>query len=211
MAQADQRVLLIDADMRKPKQHEIFDITPSSGLSAILAERRPASEVIQKTASESLDLLPCGTIPPNPVELLNNGYFAEFLLEMQEIYDKIIIDAPPIMPVADARVIAAQTDATILVLRAERSTRRLSVAARDELWRVRAPRIGVVVNAVPERKQSSYTAGYGYGYGNYGYSAGNYGDVAYTGVAEHSPKKSRALPATPLETETLEPADTEGY
>lgn len=209
MAQADQRVLLIDADMRKPKQHEIFEVTASSGLSAVLAERRPASELILATEFGSLDLLPCGAVPPNPVELLNNGYFAEFLLEMQEIYDKIIIDAPPVLPVADARVISAQTDATILVLRAERSTRRISLAARDELWRVRAPRIGVVVNAVPARKQSDYVAGYGYGYGNYGYSAGSYGDVAYGKTIDQSPKKSRALPtASPLD-EALEPADIE--
>jgi len=199
MAQADQRVLLIDADMRKPKQHEIFEVEAEHGLSSVLTERRPAAEVIQKTEVDSLDLLPCGFRPPNPVELLNNGFFGELLNSLSESYDKIIIDAPPVMPVADARVIAAQTDATLLVLRADHSTRRLSVAARDELWRVRAQRIGVVVNAVPGRKQTNYSAGadYGYGYGNYGYSSGNYGDIAY-GEAEEplgngKLKKSRAL------------------
>ncbi|HJQ81667.1 MAG TPA: hypothetical protein VJ828_17015, partial [Lacipirellulaceae bacterium] len=83
-------------------------------------------------------------------------------------YDRIVIDSPPVMPVADARVIAALGDATILVLRAERSTRRMSLAARNELWRVRATRIGVVVNGVPIRKQGHYGSGYGYGYGEYG-------------------------------------------
>ncbi len=201
MAQADQRVLLIDADMRKPKQHEIFKATTELGLSSALGERRPVEECIQHTEVETLDIMPCGSRPSNPVELLNNGYFGELLEQLQEIYDKVIIDAPPVMPVADARVIAAQTDATVLVLRADRSTRRLSLAARDELWRVRAQRLGIVVNAVPARKQASYASGYGYGYGNYGYSSGNYGDIAY---GEEEPplengrrKKSRAL-ATPV-------------
>jgi len=81
------------------------------------------------------------------------------LEKLRERYDRIIIDAPPVMPLADARVIAALADATLLVLRADKSTRRISLAARNELWRVRATRIGVVVNGVPMR-----THGYGYGY-----------------------------------------------
>ncbi|QDS96944.1 polysaccharide biosynthesis tyrosine autokinase [Adhaeretor mobilis] len=215
MAQADQRVLLIDADMRKPKQHEVFEIQVEHGLSSVLAERRPADEVIQRTEVDTLDLLPCGSRPTNPVELLNNGYFSELLHELQQKYDKIVIDSPPVMPVADARVISAQTDATILVLRADCSTRRMSVAARDELWRVRAQRIGIVVNAVPGRKQANYSQGYGYGYGNYGHSSGTYGDLAY---GEPEPpvdisrrKKSRArsqqLPSPEATSEAMEPLD----
>ena len=98
---------------------------------------------------DGLDILPCGPCPNNPVELLNNGFFADMLNKLREKYDRIIIDSPPVMPVADARVIAALGDATLLVLRAERSTRRIAIAARNELWRVRATRIGVVVNGVP--------------------------------------------------------------
>ena len=138
----------------------------------MLAERQPAEDFIVPVDSSTLELLPCGSCPSNPVELLNNGFFAEFLEELKSKYDKIVIDAPPVMPVADARVIAAQTEATILVLRADRSTRRLSLAARDELWRVRAQRLGIVVNAVPGRKQADYASGYGYGYGSYGYASG---------------------------------------
>lgn len=212
MAQADQRVLLIDADMRKPRQHEIFGYEPERGLSAVLAERRPAGEVILSTEIDTLDLLPCGSRPSNPVELLNNGFFAEFLSELSESYDKIIIDSPPVMPVADARVIAAQTDATVLVLRADRSTRRLSIAARDELWRVRAQRLGVVINAVPGRKQANYSAAYGYGYGSYGYSSGSYGDVAYGEVegplSSRKRKKSRAIAAPPPSVEPIEATDS---
>ena len=209
MAQADQRVLLIGADMRKPKQQEIFGLEVERGLSSILAERQLDVELIHKTDVDSLDLLPCGSPPMNPVELLNNGYFGELLVELQKTYDKIIIDAPPVMPVADARVIAAQSDATILVLRADRSTRRISLAARDELWRVRAQRIGVVVNGVPERKRSNYSS---YGYGSYGYSSGKYYESTYGESGEPlkngKRQKSRAITSQPPSTEELETVDS---
>jgi Mrp family chromosome partitioning ATPase len=140
---------------------------------------------------DGLDLLPCGPLPANPVELLNNGFFAEVLDKLRERYDRIIIDSPPVMPVADARVIAALGDATILVLRAERSTRRISLAARNELWRVRATRIGVVVNGVPVRKQGHYGSGYGSGYGEYGYLSYGYGDEE--SAEDGRPSKRKAM------------------
>ncbi len=191
MAQADQKVLLIDADMRKPTQHLIFEVTPTIGLASILADRRPAASAIVPSGVPSLDLLPCGPLPSNPVELLNNGFFAELLEELKLQYDKIVIDSPPVMPVADARVIAAVSDSTLLVLRAERSARRLSLGARNELWRVRAKRLGVVVNGVPLRKQQSYGYGYGYGYGQYGDGP----DDDAKALPSSRRKKSRALPA----------------
>jgi capsular exopolysaccharide synthesis family protein len=197
MAQADQRVLLIDADLRKPKQHVVFEVAPTVGLGSVLTDRRPVEEAIISNVVESLDLLPCGPIPSNPVELLNNGFFKELLEKLRDRYDRIVIDSPPVMPVADARVIAALGEATLLVLRAERSTRRLAQAARNELWRVRATRIGVVVNGIPQRRRASYGGGYGYGYGygDYGYMEYGYGeeDVEERRLA----KKQKALLAKP--------------
>ena len=178
LSQADQRVLLIDADLRKPTQHLIFEVPATRGLGSVLTDRRPVEEAIVPGVLDSLDVLPCGPLPANPVELLNNGFFADMLNKLRERYDRIIIDSPPVMPVADARVIAALGDATILVLRAERTTRRIGLAARNELWRVRATRIGVVVNGVPHRRQGSYGSGYGYGYGEYGYTTYGYGQDA---------------------------------
>jgi capsular exopolysaccharide synthesis family protein len=197
MAQSDQRVLLIDADLRKPTQHLIYETSAKQGLGSVLTDRRPVVEAILPNVISNLDLLPCGPLPHNPVELLNNGFFAETLEKLRARYDRIIIDAPPVMPLADARVIAAIADATLLVLRAEHSTRRIGLAARNELWRVRATRIGVVVNGVPMRKQG-YGYGDGYGYG-YGYGNGNYGYIAYgddgSSVENGRSQQRKALPS----------------
>ncbi|MEX0643464.1 MAG: polysaccharide biosynthesis tyrosine autokinase [Pirellulales bacterium] len=199
MAQADQKVLLIDADMRRPTQQAIFEVSCDRGLASVLTDRRPVEEAIIHDTVDGLDILPCGPCPSNPVELLNNGFFADMLIKLREKYDRIIIDSPPIMPVADARVIAALGDATLLVLRADRSTRRVALAARNELWRVRATRIGIVVNGVPLRSQGSYGYGHGSGYGEYGdESYGGYGDNSATANGRG---KRRALL-------TAEPADT---
>jgi succinoglycan biosynthesis transport protein ExoP len=193
MAQADQRVLLIDADLRKPTQHLIFDASNERGLGSVLTDREPVEEAIIPNVINSLDLLPCGPLPSNPVELLNNGFFADMLEKLRERYDRIIIDSPPVMPVADARVIAALGDATILVLRAERSTRRLALAARNELWRVRATRMGVVVNGVPMRRSGyGYEAGSGYNaqYGEYGYMSYGYGQEE---ASQNGHRKTKGL------------------
>jgi Mrp family chromosome partitioning ATPase len=157
-------------------------------------------EAIIPNVVESLDLLPCGTLPANPVELLNNGFFAELLSKLKERYDRIVIDSPPVMPVADARVIAALGEATLLVLRAERSTRRLAQAARNELWRVRATRIGVVVNGIPQRRRANYGGGYGYGYGygDYGYMEYGYGEEEAE-VTSRAKRKQKTLPAKSAE------------
>jgi capsular exopolysaccharide synthesis family protein len=208
MSQADQRVLLIDADLRKPTQHKIFEVKSDIGLGAVLSERRPVEDAIIPNVLDSLDLLPCGKMPSNPVELLNNGFFADMLTKLRERYDRIVIDSPPVMPVADARVIATMGDATILVLRAERSTRRLSVAARNELWQVRATRIGVVVNGVPARKSGygGYGYGYGYGYGSYGSPYGHYGYISHgygESEAENGGRKKRAGLLTKRPTEAV--------
>jgi capsular exopolysaccharide synthesis family protein len=191
MAQAGRKVILIDADLRKPTQHEIFHVSQTPGLSTVLSERTPVEEAILRSVVDSLDLLPSGPVPSNPVELLNNDLFEELLETLKGRYDKIVLDTAPVMPVADARVVAAISDSCLMVLRAERSTRRLSVAARNELWQVRARRLGVVVNGVPLRKQGGYGYGYGYGYGDYGYTGETYGTV-------EAPKGGKALPA-PLE------------
>jgi capsular exopolysaccharide synthesis family protein len=170
MAQAGNRILLLDADFRKPTQHKIFDLNKRSGLSSVLAGEAELDEVIQSTAISGLDILPCGPIPANPSEILNSQTFADLLEQLKARYDHVLLDSPPVMPVTDARILAASCDATLLSLRAEKTTRKGALYARDMLRSVGSQILGVVVNDVPRRKgiygyYYSDTELYMYGYG----------------------------------------------
>jgi capsular exopolysaccharide synthesis family protein len=152
MAQAGQRTLLIDGDLRKPQQQRIFQVDDAMGLSMILAGKCQASEAIQRTGIRDLDVLPAGPTPPNPTEILNSDRFESLLHDLMAQYDHVLIDAPPVAPVSDARILAAMSEATLLVLRAEKSSRKASGQARDALLSVGANLLGVVVNDIPRRK-----------------------------------------------------------
>jgi capsular exopolysaccharide synthesis family protein len=170
MAQAGNKILLLDADFRKPTQHKIFELNKRSGLSSVLAGEARLDEVIQPTAISGLDVLPCGPIPANPSEILNSQTFADLLDELKKRYDHVLLDSPPIMPVTDARILAASCDATVMSLRAEKSTRKGAIYARDMLHSVGSQILGVVINDVPRRKgiygyYYSDTELYMYGYG----------------------------------------------
>ena len=164
LAQAGQKTLILDADFRKPMQHKIFQVNHEEiGLSSVLAGASTLEEAIQPTEVKGLELLTCGPDVPNPSEILNSKSFAKLLEDLSNRYDRVIIDSPPVMPITDSQILAAVSDITLLVLRAEKSNRKISQQARDGLMSVGARILGVVVNDVP--KSSSY--GY-YGYYDYG-------------------------------------------
>ena len=180
MAQAGQKTLIIDADFRRPMQHNIFQNDSEKGLSGVLAGTQTADEAIQPGPVDGLDILPCGPETPNPSEMLNSDAFAETLSYVSKLYERIIIDSPPVAPVADSKILGAICDITLLVLRAEKSTRRHSQQARNGLLSVGANILGVVVNDVPRKTgRYGYYSGYGYyaGYGHYGH----YGHDGYYG------------------------------
>ena len=171
MAQAGQKILVIDADFRRPMQHKIFGFKNEvqRGLSTVLAGEIDIASAIRDCPTEGLNLLTSGPEVPNPSELLNGPAFAGLLEKLKETYDRIIIDSPPVMPVADSQILAAICDVTILVLRADKSTRKLGQQARDALMGVGANIFGAVVNDV-SKSQSRY----GY-YSHYGYYGQNHG------------------------------------
>lgn len=173
MAQAGQRTLLIDCDLRKPVQHKTYSASNDVGISNVVARGVPVDEAIQRTEVEGLSLLPCGSMPPNPAEILNSAAFADVLHKLEQKFDIVLIDSPPVLPVTDARILSAIADMTILVLRAEKSTRKGAMHASDCLLNVGGKLFGAVVNDVP-RKRGGYGYYAGYGYGGYGY--GGYGD-----------------------------------
>jgi capsular exopolysaccharide synthesis family protein len=150
-------------------QHEIFETNhQDKGLSTVLAGTTTLEEAIQLTEVRGLELLTCGHEVPNPSEILNSESFAKLLELLSNRYDRVIIDSPPVMPVTDAQILAAICNITLLVLRAEKSTRKTSQQARDGLMSVGAHILGAVVNDVSKKSHYSYYSGYGY-YGYYGY------------------------------------------
>ena len=168
MAQASRRTLIIDADMRAPMQDLIFSMNGRHGLAGVLQGKQALEDCIRHTGIENLDLLPAGVAARNPSELLNSQKFIELIEGLSEKYDHVIIDSPPLLAVTDARIIAASADATLLVLRAGKSNRKLGELSIDGLVSVGAKLLGAVVNDVHRRGYKTYG-----GYGRYGYSAEN--------------------------------------
>ncbi len=172
MAQAGQRTLIVDADFRRPSQGKIFQVDEAGGLSAVLMGRRPLAQAIQRSGVRGLDVLPAGPAMPNPAEVLNGERFEALLQELTSLYDHVLVDSPPVMPVADARILSAMCDVTVLVLRAEKSSRKAAAHACDGLISVGANLLGTVVNDVPRRKLRYGTFG-AYGLQQYGYANAN--------------------------------------
>ncbi len=167
MAQASQRTIILDADVRKPTQHAIFDLDlRDCGLDRILEKRDMVQDAIQCVCVEGLSVLPCGRSIPNPAEIVNSAAFAELLEHLAQTYDRVIVDAPPVAVVTDAQILGALCDATVLVVRADRSTRRTTQKAVEALRHVGSCLVGVVINGTRESgTRYGYYRTYGKGNG----------------------------------------------
>ncbi|MCD6388096.1 MAG: polysaccharide biosynthesis tyrosine autokinase [Desulfobulbaceae bacterium] len=161
MAQADQKTLILDADLRKHNQHNIFQVSNEVGLTSVVAGKTPLDQAIQSTDVDGLDLLVTGPVVQNPAEILNSAQFSQLLKDLSARYERIIIDSPPVIPVTDAHILTGLCDITLLVLRVESSTRKAARQARQTLLSVGANLLGVVANDVSKR-----SSGYGYAYGD---------------------------------------------
>jgi capsular exopolysaccharide synthesis family protein len=164
MAQSGRRVVLVDADLRRPTQAGNHDMRPTSAtLADVFAGRVHLSKLVRPTTVDKLFLLACGA-SPGPAELLTSPLFGKMLDSLNRACDVVVIDSPPVLPVADARILAVGCDATILVLRSGKSSRRTARQARDSLLSVGACLVGTVVNDVA-RAAKTY-GGYGGVYGS---------------------------------------------
>ncbi len=155
MAQTGAKVLLIDADMRKPVQHRNFRVSKTLGLSKILGNLNSFGECIQHDVTLNLDLIPSGSIPPNPSELLGSERMKKLLAQVEEHYDYVFIDSPPLGVVADALVIAPQSAGVVLVARQKQTIYDELEKCIDSIKQIDATMLGVVVTDV-----RSDTAGY---------------------------------------------------
>jgi len=168
LAQKGTRVLLIDADLRRPSVHKTLGMGPRSGLSNVLT----GSASVQQTIAPSsilpnLFILPAGTPPPNPAELLASSNMRDLIVELREQFDHIVIDTPPTLSVTDAVVLSPRADATVLVIRSGQTTKQALRRARDILTQVNAHVAGVLLNAVDLTSPDYY---YYYEYqGKYGH------------------------------------------
>jgi tyrosine-protein kinase Etk/Wzc len=168
IAQAGQRVLLIDMDLRKGYMHKMFDVGPENGVSDVLSKRVQLQDAIQPTKIGELFILPRGAIPPNPSELLMSKGLTQLLEAVSADYDLIIVDTPPIMAVTDAAIIGRQCGVTMLVTRFGLNPIKELEVTKQRFEQNGINVKGVVLNAV-ERKASGY--GYGYGYYQYEYKS----------------------------------------
>lgn len=164
LAQAGSRTLLIDADLRRPRVHERLGLEGAVGLTTALVGRIKVHDAIQKHAPSGLDFLASGAMPPNPAELLQSHAMAEMLKTLSDEYDVIILDAPPLLPVTDAALLAAQSDGALVVVRHGHTNRDQLALSVERLRAVDARPLGVVMNMVPVRRRGG-SYGYGYGYG----------------------------------------------
>jgi polysaccharide biosynthesis transport protein len=174
LAQSGQRVLLIDADMRKPKLHDAFGTSQEPGLSNLLVGTVKASEAVRKSRTAGLWLMTAGKIPPNPTELVGSQRFRDLMNSLKEHFDWIIVDSPPVMAVIDAAVIANRATGVVFVVGAEMTSRHAAKAAVTQLANGRAKFIGAVLNRVQlEKHHFYYSQYYRKEYGQYYAQAGN--------------------------------------
>lgn len=164
LAQAGERVLLLEGDLRRPKMADNLGLEAAVGLTTVLLGRIGVHEATQHPlAAPELSVLTSGGLPPNPSELLQSNAMVELLHELRNDYDVIIIDAPPLLPVTDAALLAARSDGALLVVRHSKTTRDQLSHTIGRLDAVGAKTLGVVLNMIPRRRTDD-DYGYGYGY-----------------------------------------------
>ena len=164
LASAGQKVILINLDIRKPKLHEYLNLSNNKGIVNYLIGQGKASDFVQLTSEPNLSFVASGPIPPNPAELLSSNKLQEFIKELENDYQYILIDCSPNGLVTDAQLAAPLVDATIFIVRHEYTPQRAMLPLSNLYDKKKFPSLTVIYNGV--KGNASY--GYGYGYGYYG-------------------------------------------
>lgn len=175
-AQTEKKVVIIDADLRKPKLHKYFDLENKIGLSNVLSGVYDGNQkdFIQKTNVENLDIISSGHIPPNPIELLASDNMSELIKKLEETYDFIILDTPPINIVSDALVLSKNVTGYIMVARSNYTEYQALDVAMSNFELANIKPLGVVLNDF-NKKQTKYARGGKYRYKTY-YNYYRYGN-----------------------------------
>jgi len=164
-AQAGMRVVLVSCDLRKPRLGEFFGLDERQGLTTAILGEQPVEDLLQPVpGDDNLWLLGSGQMPPNPAELLNGRRIQQVFKTLSAMFDLVLIDSPPVLPVTDAVVLAKDADATLLIVAANQTSRGDLQRAAEKLAQVNARVVGIVLNET-SRQSGGYGYGYQYGYG----------------------------------------------
>lgn len=155
LSQSGARVLLIDCDLRKPSIHKKFRVVNDLGITDILVDKCSLKDVIKKI-DEYLFMITAGTIPPNPSEIVGSNSMEDLIKELSLSFDYIVMDTPPVIPVTDPLLLAAKSDATIIVVRARKTKEKIIRQAYDELIKVNSNIIGSILNDSETKTNNSY-------------------------------------------------------
>ncbi len=168
LATAGLRVLLVDADLRKPRLHELMGVKQDPGLSSLLVGRAKAGECVQKSGTANLWVMPAGPNPPNPAELLGSTRFTNLVSSLGEHFDWIVFDSPPVMAVTDPSVVAHRTTGVVFVVGSEQVNRHKAMTAVQKLQASKAKILGAVLNrANVQRNPYYYSHYYSHEYAGY--------------------------------------------
>lgn len=175
LAQAGKKVVLLDTDLRKPGLHNEFGVERLPGLTDFLSEDRPMATVVRKTVVENLDLICCGSIPPNPSEILGSQKMKEFVLKLRTQYDMVLFDSPPVLAVTDPAILATLADSVIVVVSSGHTRADSLEHSMTIMDNVHAKTLGLVLNNFDLRiayggyykyyRNKYYSYGYGWQYG----------------------------------------------
>lgn len=157
IAQSGKRVILVDADLRRPTQHQIFDLKNNAGLTDIVRdESLLANPPLQETSVPNLHVLTSGQTPPNPAEILGSKRMSEIIAALLERADMVLLDAPPLLAVTDAAVLSSKVDGVLLVVSAGKTKRENARKAQAQLEKINARVIGAVLNNVKAESGAQY-------------------------------------------------------
>jgi polysaccharide biosynthesis transport protein len=174
IAQSGRKVLLLDADLRRPSQHTIHRLPRSPGLTQVLKDQMPFRQAVQRTVVENLDFLAAGSDVSNPAELLATDRLGALIGDLRQAYDRVIIDCSPLLVVTDPTIVALASDGMLLVIRAQVTRRRDAERTQELLTALETKVLGLVITGI-NPGQGGYGYGYGYGYlfryGTYGQSS----------------------------------------
>jgi capsular exopolysaccharide synthesis family protein len=194
MAQTGQRVILIDADFRRPRLHALFGLEPGGGLVSVLAGDAELADAAFESGIPGLAVLPCGPVPSNPAELLTLPRFKQMLDYLRQAYDFVLVDTPPLLAVTDPCVVAPQMDGVLLTIRLSKNARPHAERAREILATLGANVIGVVVNGMARKGGGAYAYDsdrYAYGYASDGYCTADESGLPQPDAAVAVPSRAK--------------------